>query len=104
MSNLLNMKFINIQPQYNRIIYDYQDLNKDPKIHHLIITFFKKKIIKWINNNTLKYNIKFIKSKEGYEHIYHLIKKFVKKQNVKWYELREENYDLIKKYFLSNLN
>lgn len=98
-----NIKFINIQPQYTRISYDYQDLNKDPKIHYQIVSFFQKKIIKWINNNTLKNNIKFIKSEKGFEHIYHLIKKFVKKYNVKWYELREKNYDLIKEYFILNI-
>jgi hypothetical protein len=98
-----NLTFINIQPQYTRIVYDYQDLNKDPKIHQQIVKFFQKKIIKWMNNNILKKNINFIKSKEGFEHIYHLIKKFVKKENVKWYELREKNYNLVKEYIILNI-
>ena len=95
--------FINPQNSYTRIIYNYQDLNKDPKIHDQIINFFQKKIIKWMNNNLIKKNIDFIKSKEGYEYIYHLIRKFVKKENVKWYELREKNYVLIKEYFIRKL-
>lgn len=95
--------FITPQKSYTRIIYDYQDLNKDPKVHEQIINFFQKKIIKWMNNNLIKKNINFIKSKEGYERIYHLIRKFVKKENVKWYELREKNYALIKEYFIKKL-
>ena len=58
--------FITPQKSYTRIIYDYQDLNKDPKVHDQIINFFQKKIIKWMNNNLIKKNINFIKSKEGY--------------------------------------
>lgn len=95
--------FIAPQKSYTRIVYEYQDLNKDPKVHDQIINFFQKKIIKWMNNNLIKKNIDFIKSKEGYEYIYRLIRKFVKKENVKWYELREKNYVLIKDYFIRKL-
>ena len=40
-----NIKIINIQPQYTRFSYDYQDLNKDPKIHYQIVSFFQFQVI-----------------------------------------------------------
>ena len=87
-------------PPIQDYVYEYQNLNKDPKLRNEVTNFFEQKVKKWIN----KYpEFKKLKSKTiNYDSIYKILKKIVKKKNLNWYELRS-NSQKFKKYFIKYL-
>jgi len=87
-------------PPIQDSIYEYQNLNKDPKLRNEVTNFFKKKVLKWIN----KYpEFEILKSKNiNYDSIFKILRKIVKKKNLNWYELRSKSHKF-KKYFLKYL-
>ena len=94
----------------NLFSYDikYLNINKDPRLRKDVTSFFKNKIIKWINNDSdfkqYKHKLTHYESIDGTKVIYNLIRNFVKKYKVNWYDLRTEKYYLLKDYLSRKLN
>jgi hypothetical protein len=93
-------------PQFIDRIYEYQDINKDPKLRKQVTEFFIKKVLKWIDSDSefSKYNNKkeMLNSSEGHLHIYQLLRTYIKKYNTNWYDL-EKNYHSVKQYLSRHL-
>ena len=73
-------------------VYEYQNINKDPHLRNNVTIFFLKKIKKWTNK------------KIDYDTVYSFIRRFVNKTSVNWYDLREQQYPIIKKYLLYKIS
>jgi hypothetical protein len=86
--------------------YEYINVNKDVNLRKNVVTFFHKKVISWLENDTdfnkYKDQKTFIESIDGQIHIYSLLRKFVKRSGINWYDLRD-NYSIIKKYLSKKL-
>ena len=100
-----NIRYYYIPPPYTKVVYEYQDLNKNKTLRNDVTKFFQDKILKWISTDPKfkNFNKKFINSSDGFNHIYQLLKHFIKKSGLNWYELREKNYHLVKKYLKNKL-
>ena len=93
-------------PPFVNSIYQYQDINNDVNLRYSVVTFFQKKIIKWIEKYEefarLKPELDYYKSKKSIKHIFKLLYKYVMKTNINWYDLRS-NYKIVKKYLSKTL-
>ncbi len=87
-------------------VYEYQNVNKDPKLRKEVTMFFHKKVLKWIREydefKKYKNKLTFLESVEGQMHIYNLLRKFIKKSGINWFDLRD-NYSIIKEYLSKSL-
>ncbi len=87
-------------------VYEYQNINKDPKLRKNVTLFFHKKVLKWVQEyddfKKYKPKLKFLESVEGQMHIYNLLRHFIKKSGINWYDLRD-NYSIIKEYLKEKL-
>ena len=90
---------------YQLYNYDlkYLNVNKDSRLRKDVTSFFLKKLIKWIKNDSefKKYNnlLKTLDTINGTKLVYKLLRTYVNKHKVNWYDLRTEKYYLIKDYF-----
>lgn len=85
--------------------YNYEDVNKDPKLRENVTKFFYNKVLKWIEKDPKYMNLKSIKTlleKHGKRYIYNILRRFVKKSKLNWYNLKDE-YKFIKKYMYNKL-
>ena len=86
--------------------YEYQNVNKDPKLRYQVTLYFQEKLIHWIKDDKdfkkFKSKLSFIKSTNGKYHIYDLLRHFVKRTQINWYDLRTNSY-LVKEYFEKKL-
>lgn len=93
-------------PPVLSVEYEYQNVNKDPKLRSQVTLYFQEKLIHWIKDHKdfkkFKSKLTFIKSKDGKYYIYDLLKHFVKRTQINWYDLRR-NSDLVKEYFEKKL-
>ena len=85
----------------------YQDVGDDPNLQSDVTDFFYNKVLKWINIDVdfkhLKKHYSFFKNLSGKKYIYNMLRLFVKKSKANWYDLREQNYNIIKKYLKSKI-
>ena len=93
--------------------YKYSDVNKDPKLREMMVTYYKKKIKKWllssreykhkllkkISNSNLDEKIvdeimnKYINTNR----IYKILREFVNKRELNWYDLKKYKKNIKKK-------
>jgi hypothetical protein len=85
----------------------YQDVGDNPNLQSDVTDFFYTKVLKWINKDIdfkhLKKHYSFFKNHSGKKYIYNMLRLFVKKSKANWYDLREQNYDIVKKYLKSKI-
>ena len=90
-------------PPVLSVEYQYQNINKDPKLRTQVTLHFQEKMIDWIKHDKdfrkFKSKLNFIKSNEGKYYIYDLLRYFVKRTQLNWYDLRERS-DLVKEFIV----
>ena len=111
--SLSNLNYLNYEkPEFKRYwpvppiesYYEYQDINKDPKLREQFTKFFYDKCLKWIDDEVItdKDKIELLKSKDGLGVIYKLLRKYIKYSGINWYDLKDY-YSLVKEYLIEKI-
>lgn len=96
-----------LPPSYLKVVREYIDVNKDPKLKKAVTMFFHSKVLEWIKNDksykSLSKHKTYLMSKKGIRLIYYFLKKMVQKGNTNWYDLKDQE-KLMKDYLQYQLN